>query len=397
MNMRGATAIVGMGDTGFIGNSANTPISLASRVVATALEDSGLRRSDIDGLVVHIGSPRGSDYDRTASALGLSVRFAAQPWSHGRFASTAILHAAMALSAGLADCILVVAAYNNSAFGRHGVKERPGFQESLRAGGGPHAETPHTGLTAPVAGTAMAAQRYYHKYNVDPEKLATIALSFRDYARMNAGAAMRKPLTREEYLSSRYIVEPLRLFDCSVIVDGAVAVIMTRADRARDTKGKPVYLLGAQGLHAGPNEFIFGQPGLGIDQADVFDYRPQGADQLVYKMAGVTPADIDLMQVYDAFSPLVLWTLERFGYCPVGQAADWIQNGRIGPGGDLPLNTSGGFLSEGHFNGWGQMAEIVRQLRGVAGTRQVPDAQLAHWASAIGDSLIFGSDSKGGR
>ena len=153
-----------------------------------------------------------------------------------------------------------------------------------------------------------------------------------------------------------------------------------------------MHLLGFQGINAGPQEYIFGQPGLGFNQADAFDYVSPGAEQTVYRMAGVTPKDIDLLQVYDAFSPNVLWTLERMGHCPVGEAPDWIQNGRIEIGGALPVNTSGGMLSEGHLNGWPQFVEIVRQLRGECGVRQVTDAKLAQWGTCVGDSLIFGRD-----
>src|SRR5690606_33377010 len=141
----------------------------------------------------------------------------------------------------LADYVLCFAAYNNSQFGRHGSKERPSFGESLREGGGPHAETPHAGLTAPVAGAGMAAQRYFHKFGVDADKLVEVPIAFRNHAMLNPEAVMQKPLTREEYFASRYIVEPLRLFDCSVPVDGAVALILTTAERARDCARAPVY------------------------------------------------------------------------------------------------------------------------------------------------------------
>jgi acetyl-CoA acetyltransferase len=391
--MRAATAIVGAASTGFTkANASRTPISMASVVVERALEDAGLSRKDIDGLVVHIGSPRGVDYDLAASQLGLNLKFAAQPWSHGRFASTAILHGAMALTWGLAEHVLVFASYNNTSFSRHGSKERPTFQESLREGGGPHAETPHAGLTAPVAGTALAATRYFHKYGVDPAKLAAIPLAFRRNARDNPDAAMRKPLSADDYFATRFIVEPLRLLDCSVVIDGAVAVILSKADRARDLRKPPVYILGAQGLAAGPEEFIFGQPGLGINQASTFDYDPRPENQTVFRMAGISPRDVDFFQTYDPFSPLVLWALERFGHCPVGEAADFVQNGRLELDGDFPTNTSGGFLSEGQLNGWGQIMEIVRQLRREAGPRQLKKSAVGQWGTAIGDSIIFGRD-----
>lgn len=390
MSKRAAISVVGVGTSGLMRSSPDTPIALAETALSRALADAGLDRKAIDGLVVHIGSPRGMDYDRTASLLGLDVRFAAQPWSHGRFAATVVTHAAMALSWGLADYALCLVAYRNSPFPRHGDKARPSYHESLRDGGGPHAETPHAGLNAPVSGAAMATQRYFHRYGIDPAKLAAVPIAFRKHARLNPGAAMQKPLDLETYLQSRFIAEPLRLHDCSFIVDGAVALILTTRERARDTAGKPIPILGVQGIHGGPDEYIFGARGLGIDQAEVFDETPRWQDQIVYRMAGLGPSDVDTLHVYDAFSPLALWTLERFGFCKPGEGADWVQGGRIELGGELPMNTSGGHLSEGQLNGWGQIVEMISQLRGTAGPRQIPDARVAQWATAIGDSLIFG-------
>ena len=393
MTMRGAVSVVGVGTSGLTRASTETPITMAERAVSLALADAGLQRNQIDGLVNQIGSPRGPDFDRAASLLGLEVRFAAQPWSHGRFAATVLQHAAMALTWGMADYVLCLAAYRSSSFGKHGSKERNTYAESLRDGGGPHAEAPHTGLTAPAGATALATQRYFHKYGVDPAKLAAVPIAFRRHARLNPGAVMQKPLDLETYLASRYIIEPLRLMDCSVIIDGAVAMILTTTERARDCRQAPIRLLGVQGMHAGPDEFVFGRRGLGIDQANVFDAQPRWQDQLVYRMAGVSPQDIGTLHIYDAFSPQLFWVLERFGFCAPGEAPDWVQNGRIELGGTLPCNTSGGHLSEGQLNGWGQLLEIVTQVRGEAGPRQVKDLRLAQWATTIGDSIIFDRDA----
>jgi acetyl-CoA acetyltransferase len=144
-----------------------------------------------------------------------------------------------------------------------------------------------------------------------------------------------------------------------------------------------------QGLRAGPEEFIFARPGLGVWQQQVGDGPVE--DHLVYRMAAVGPQDIDSLQVYDAFSPNVLFTLERFGFCQPGEALDWIQDGRIELDGELPINTSGGLLSEAHVAGWNHIVEIVLQLRGDAGPRQLPRCDLIQWATPFGDSLIFHS------
>jgi acetyl-CoA acetyltransferase len=298
----------------------------------------------------------------------------------------------MSLDHGLADYVLCVATFVNSRFTQHGTTGFPGFSENLREGGGPHAETLYAGLAAPIGGTAMATQRYLHKYGVDRDKLAAIAVGQRKGALMNQLAVMKQPITVADYCASPYIVEPLRRLDCSVSVDTSVAVILTRSDRASDLKKPPVYLRSYQGMAAGPNEFVFGQRGLGINQSEECDYRPLGADEPVFRAGGVTPGDINTLHCYDGFSPHVLWTLERFGFAPPGEAADWIQDGRIELGGELPVNTSGGHLSEGHSNGWGQTVEIVRQLRGEADLRQIPNCQLALWATTFGDAILYGKD-----
>lgn len=383
------TAIVGIGTVGFGSFPDRSVASMANDAVAAALQDCGLDRAQVDGLFVHIGSPRGIDYDEMALLLGLQVQWATQTWSHGRFGATVISSAAMALAAGVVDCALCVAAYKNSLFTRFGTPGSNSFFEGMREAGGPHAETPWVGMTAPAAGAAMSTRRYLDRYGIDREQLGAVAVAQRRAARENPLAVMRKPMSREDYEQSRFVVEPLRLFDCSVPIDTAVAVVLTRADRAADLRRPPVHLLGFQGIHAGPQEFIFGQPGLGINQVDVFDYEPLGADEPVYRRAGVSPRDVGSLHCYDGFSTQIPWTLERFGFCPPGTGPDWIQGGRIELDGELPVNTSGGHLSEGHSNGWGQTMEIVRQLRGDAGARQIEGIEVAQWATTLGDSIIY--------
>jgi acetyl-CoA acetyltransferase len=392
MSSREGAAVVGIGTVGFGNFTEESVATLANRAVGAALEDSGLARNQIDGLLVHIGSPRGLDYDELALLLGLEVEFATQTWDHGRFGATVLGTAAMALETGLVDYALCVAAFKNSSFTRVGTTGSSSFFEGMREGGGPHAETPYVGLAAPIAAAGLSTRRYLDKYGIDRERLGAVSVAQRKAAQLNPLAVMQKPMTQADYEASRFVVEPLRLFDCSVPVDTAVAVILARGDRARDLAQKPVYLRGFQGIHAGPNEFIFGQPGLGINQAEVFDYRPLGADEPVYRRAGVGPADVGTLHCYDGFSPQILWTLERFGFCAPGEAAEWVQGGRIELGGELPVNTSGGHLSEGHSNGWGQTLEIVRQLRGQAGPRQIDGLEVAQWATTLGDSIVYSNE-----
>lgn len=391
---RSTTAVAGVGALPFgRGAHLGSIAEFADQAVTRALEDSGLERGRVDGLLVHIGSPRGLDYDEMANLLALSPRFAAQTWSHGRFCGSVLQHAAMAVDHGLADYVLCVATFLNTRFTNHGTPGFPGFAENLREGGGPHAEALQAGLAAPAGGTAMAFQRYLQKYGIERDKVAAVTVAQRKSALLNPLAVMKKPLTADDYRASPFVVEPLRLLDCSVPVDTAVAVLVTSAARARDLQRPPVYMRAYQGISAGPQEFVFGQRGLGIAQAEEFDWRPAGRREAVYEAAGAVPADIDTFHCYDGFSPHVLWALERFGFADIGEAADWIQGGRIELNGELPVNTSGGHLSEGHSNGWGHTVEIVRQLRGEAGPRQIADCRLAMWGTTFGDAIIYGRDA----
>jgi acetyl-CoA acetyltransferase len=384
-----SVAIVGCGVAGFGRFPEMSVASVASRAVTAALDDCGLPRSEIDGLFPHIGQPRGLDYDELAKLLALEVKVATQPWAHGRFAATVLGAAWQAVSLGLVNYALCLAAWK-PAPARAGSRDNAIFAETLREGGGPHAETPWAGAVAPVFGAALATRAYFDRHRLDLGLLSAVPVAQRKAAQRNPLALMRKPMSPEDYDAARFIVEPLRLFDCSVPAGCGVALVLTSSERTVDLPSAPVFIRGWQGIHAGPDEFIFGQPGLGVDQANVFSYQPAAAP--VFQRAGVTPSDIDAFYCYDGFSPQVLWTLERFGYCAPGEAADFVQGGRIELGGPLPVNTSGGQLSEGHSNGWGAFAEIVAQLRGTAGERQVGGARLAQWATTLGDSVILGAD-----
>jgi acetyl-CoA acetyltransferase len=232
-------------------------------------------------------------------------------------------------------------------------------------------------------------QRSFALYGATSVQLAAVPIAFRKHAALNPSAIMRTPLTLDDHQASRYIVEPLHLFDCCLVSDGAAVVLVTTPERARDGRKAPVLIGGMQGMRAGRDEFLFGLPGLGIGKQREFRYRPTNEELLVYRMAGVSQRDVSALYTYDAFSPLVWFVLERFGFCGVGEAAGWTQHGRIELGGELPMNTSGGLLSEAHVSGWNSIVEIVRQLRGEGGARQVRDARVMQWATAWGDSTIF--------
>ena len=227
------------------------------------------------------------------------------------------------------------------------------------------------GMASPGAQYSLAFTRYQHLYGGTEEQLGSIAVAFRKHARLNPRAIMQQPMTIEDYLAARYIAQPLRLFDYCLVNDGAVAYVVTSAERARDLRQKPVLIGGT----AGRANFREWYVDLDFWAAACASMKRDLMDPL-----GVGPEDIDSVQVYDNFSVSVLWGLEGFGFAPQGEGLEWIQDGRIELGGELPINTSGGMLSEAYLQGWNQHAESVRQLRGEAGPRQVPDCQrILYW------------------
>ncbi len=385
--VRDRTAIAGIGQSDYGRFLPDSQLKLGAKALKAALADAGLTRSDVDGLAIHLGWPLGVDYDRVAEAYGLDLRWVSQTWLHGRFVTSAIQHAAMAVACGLANVVACVTAISFTR--ERQILGGPGDAEGTREDGGTHGESPPYGLTAPAGGAALGMQRYMALYGATSEELAAVPIAFRKHALKNPHAVMKEPLTLAAHQSARMVVDPLRLYDCCLITDGAAVALVTSAERARDLKQPPVYISGMQGLRSGRNEFIFAPRGLGINQQETARWRPEERDLLAYRMAGIDRKDVAGLYTYDAFSPLALFVLERFGFCGPGEAAKWVQGGRIELGGELPMNTSGGLLSEAHVGGWNSILEIVRQLRGAAGERQIANARHLQWGTAWGDSVIF--------
>src|SRR3984893_9828096 len=385
MNLDGA--IVGIGTSRFGRGLPESQLKLAAIAFKAALADAGLERPDVDGLSIHLGWPLGPDYDRVAEAFGLDIRYVNQSWLHGRFVTNALQHAALAVSAGLANVVACVTAVSFTR--ERGLLGGPGDVEGNREEGGTHGEAPPYGLTAPAGGAAIAMQRYMHVYGATSAQLAAVPIAMRKHASKNPAAIKREPLTLQAHQAARMVVDPLRLFDCCLISDGAAVVLLARGERARDLKQKPVRIVGMQGTRAGREEFIFAPRGLGINQQSGVRTAARAIDREVFAHAGVTHTDVHGFYTYDAFSPLVLFALERFGYCGPGEAAAFVQGGRIELGGALPVNTSGGLLSEAHVAGWNSICEMVRQLRGTAGASQIADAAVLQWGTAWGDSFIL--------
>lgn len=374
--MRGSAAVVGVGTTAFGRMPGYSADDLGGWALLEALDDAGLTVKDIDGLIVN----RVSGYEPFAAAYGIEPSWVTELPAHGRMAGASVQLAVMAVHTGMCETVALV-------YGNNGKTAGATYGGQGEAYGTSPALTLPYGMTSPGAFYAMMFDRYAHQFGAASDELATVAITFRRHAGLNPNAVMREPITLEDYRASRYIVKPLHLYDYCLINDGGVALIITSTERARNLRQLPVPVLGfaQQGqLLASehpPEDFWAGAIG------DV--------GRATYRMAGVSRDDVDGLMVYDNFAPNVLFALEGLGFAPIGEAAQWIQGGRISLGGELPVNTSGGHLSESYMQGWALNVEAVRQIRGECGDRQIPDAEIVQFvcSAPVVSSVVYGKEA----
>ena len=384
--------VVGIGTSdAFAFNLGESPLAAQAEAFVAALRDSGLDRDDVDGIVTAHGSPFGVDYDEFVMATGLHCRWASQFWSHGRWATNMIAEAALAVRSGLASVVAIVnASTTGRAYGRYVRALGGSSRESARDIGGGHGEWEIHGLETPGAATAIAAQRYMDVYGATPDDLATIAIAQRQSAALNEMAIMRaKPMSRESYFDEPHMVGPFRRADYCLSNEGATCLLVTDRRRAADLRQPGVVVAGVAGLQASRDDSIlFARPGLGvgIGREFAFDSTPY---QEIYGISGVGQDSIGGLYAYDSFTSNVWMVLERFGFCGEGEAPKYISERGMGIGSAMPINSNGGLLSEAHLLGLGHLIEMVRQLRGAAGPRQIADAEALQWATPIGDSVIL--------
>jgi acetyl-CoA acetyltransferase len=267
--------------------------------------------------------------------------------------------AAYLLDAGLIDCALI--AYGSNQASVSGKLSRTNKPFPYEARYQP---------LAPLSSYALAAARHMHEYGTTKQQLGEVALAARRWAQRNPDALMRDPLTMDDYLASRMISDPLGKFDCCLVTDGAAALVLTRSDRARDCAAQPVYLAGAASMASHSNISLMPD----LTTTPLAECGPRALAQ-----AGLSVRDIDVVQLYDAFTINTILFLEDLGFCPKGEGGRFVEGGRIAPGGGLPVNTNGGGLSCLHPGMYGMftLLEAVRQLRGECGDRQVAGAQTA--------------------
>lgn len=359
---RDATAIVGVGYTPFSKDSGVSTLELALRSIHAAVEDAGLRLSDIDGIATHrVGD---SALPATvAQSLGLDdLRYFVDQFGGGSASHAIVGHAALAVAAGVADTVVCYRALNaRSEFRMGGTGRPPPDQVEFRY------QAPY-GFLAPAQQFAMAARAHMSRYGTTPEQLGAIAVNQRANAVANERALMRTPIDLDDYLASRWIAEPFRLLDCCLETDGAVAVVVTRSDRARDLRHTPVSIRaatwgGGQTLYSNRND---------PTESAAARMAPR-----LWSAAGLGPDEVDVAMLYDCFTWSVVVQLEDYGFCAKGDGGPFAASGALARDGALPVNTHGGFLSEGYVHGLNHVAEAVSQLRGDVGERQVPNAEVA--------------------
>ena len=374
--MRGSVAIAGVGLAGCGEAPGWTETEIAAAAAKNALDDAGLGVHEVDGLVVASTNIFMSGL-ALAEHLGVRPKFTESTMVGGSSFVGHLIPAALALNAGLCDTILV--AYGSNQ--RTGVGRGEAGKYKMALDPQPF-EHPYKPFNPPTS-YALATARHMHQYGTTRAQLAEIAVAARRWARLNPEAFAREPLTLDEVLKSRMISDPLTVRDCCLVTDGGGAYVLVRAERAKELPKRPAYLLGVGAAHW--HRQISSMPDLTVTAATESGRR-------AYEMAGLGAQDVDVVELYDAFTINTLLFLEDLGFCGKGEGGAFVSGGRIAPGGALPVNTNGGGLSCVHPGMYGifLLIEAVRQLRGEAGARQVKDAAvaLAHGNGGVLSSQI---------
>jgi acetyl-CoA acetyltransferase len=375
--LSGKYAIVGVGDSDVGRHLGRSGMALHLQAMTRALADAGLDKSAIDGLITRPShsSPQFNYSGVLAGRLGIAPTYFNDTALSGASSAFMIMEAVAALEAGLCTAVICV---NGDA---HGAGPRRGgitnWIEDF--------EKPYGMIGAPES-YALAARRHMHEFGTTTEQFGAVAVACRKHASLNPNATFRTPITLADHQASRFIAEPFRQLDCCPITDGAGALIVTSAERARDLAKPPVYILGL---------------GQGFTHSDLA-YTPtmttasmRSSSQRAYAMAGLGPKDIDVAELYDCFTYVVILTLEDYGFCKKGEGGAFVEGGRIEIGGAIPVNTGGGLLSQGHASGTLLVTEAAFQMRGGAGARQVADAETVIVSgqcavNGINVCLIFG-------
>lgn len=358
--------ITGVGFTELSKNSGRSVLAVAADACRAAIADAGLEPKDIDGVVTYQYLGDSVPAQAVATVLGMgTLSHTLDSGLAGQAPCYLTTHAATMIGTGVAKNIVVYRALNGRSGQRVGSARAPGDAADLRH---------DAGLTAYPQAIAMWARRFMIETGATEEDLAAVTIAQREWAALNDRAFRRSPLTVDLHQESPYVAEPLRGVDCTTEVDGGCAIVLTTPEAAADAPHPGVAVQsGAYALGGGG----------GLDMADMAtwpdlsrNYTSHLADTL-WGTAGLRPDDVDVAEIYDCFSSVVLFGLEGLGFAERGGAGEFVRSGATAPGGVLPTNTNGGLLNEGYLHGMNTVAEAVLQLQGRGGERQVPDAEIA--------------------
>ena len=363
--IRGQTAVCGLGITEMGKVYGHDSSWFAGEAIRLALADAGLEKDDLDGLLINPGitGSMGTGISiPLQNYLGLrNLRLLNHMNSFGATASAMIQYAALAVHHGMANYVACV--FSDAPLQKGGSAGAAYGGAGRRGPVGMNSLMPAFGFYGANTSYALAARRYMETFGATNDHFGKVAVAQREWATMNPHATMRNPITLEDYHNSRWIIEPFHLLDCCLVSNGAVATIVTTAERARDLQSAPAYVWGMGQGHPG-----------NLPHADVEVGTTSGATiagETAYKMAGLGPQDVDVCEFYDCYTYTVLRTIEDYGIVGKGEAADWVAEGHTRPGGSLPINTGGGQLSSYYMWGMTPISEGVIQARGSGGERQV--------------------------
>ncbi len=369
MSLKDRACIVGIGETEYCRGegSGMTLLGIQLKASLAAIADAGLTGKQIDGIMAF---PNLGTAEVFAASLGCSnLRYSDMIHMGGASPVASLQSAAAAVDSGIANYVLIPAGWN----GYSGARARQTVQQDVSSlPGGAIARDFYMpmGLTAPPQWYALMARRHMHEYGTTHEQLGAIAMAMRKHAQLNDNAVMQgKEMTMESYLSSPMLTDPYKLFDCCIETDGAAACIVTTVERAVDLGKEPIYIMGTAAGQPYPADDI-------TTRKDIFETGLSIAAPDAFAMAGITPQDVDFAEIYDCFTFEVLPQLEEVGFCGRGEGGPFVEGGRIEIGGELPVNTHGGLLSEAHTLGMNHIVEAVKQLRGTAGKRQLEKAEV---------------------
>jgi len=369
---RGQAAIAGIGCTEFSRDSGVSVFTLAARAVKAAVADAGLELSDVDGFAT-FGPNDSISPNMLAPALGVTnMSYYVDQWLGGSVSLSVLGQATLAVSAGVADCVVCYRALNGRSEirmnGSGAARMKLPWDMPFKMAGG---------VMAPSQEIAMAARAHMERFGTKHEDLGRIAVLSRSNALDNERAMVRKPMTMDDYLGSRWIVDPFRMFDCCLETDGAVAIVVVSAERAKDLPHRPALIQGAA-WGGGVNIVNSGHTDLADSPARLIAPR-------LFEAAGLGASDIDFAELYDCFTYNVLSQIEGYGFAEPGGVPDMLAGGSFDrAGGSLPINTHGGLLSEGYLHGLNHVYEAVEQIRGDAGDRQIDRHDVALVTGQLG-------------